>query len=424
MRDGCARIERGLGGALSRCRMRVALMLLLCGSKAIACAQELQIWNRTVQAHGFANQGFVYTNQNNWLTMNTTAGSFQFSDMGFNLSSQLSPKVTVGGQIYTRNLGQLGGWHPSLDWAQVDFRPKTWLGFRGGKVKTVLGLYNDTQDLDFANTYALLPQSVYPIDLRDATIAHKGGDVYGQARLPRGSGLIEYTAYGGLRSDSMHSGYPYLLTEFGVQLSSYGGPVYGGDLRWSNRTRTLLVGASRLNEDITGIGTAPPLYSNGPPASYREQSKHDWTNQFYGRYARERWRVESEFRRYYRDQMLHIVDGMAEDQNNIKGWYVGGSWRACSWFEAGSYYSHYRDHDYSAILSTINPPVPEPGTRDFDKVVTGKFNVGRFTTIKVEGHFMSGYADEPYPEGFYPQVNPNGFQNTTNALVVRASFSF
>jgi hypothetical protein len=278
--------------------MRTVLLILLSGGWALTGAQEIPILNRTVQAHGFANQGFIYTNQNNWLTMDTTAGSFQFTDMGFNLSSELTSRVRVGGQIYSRNLGRLGQWHPSLDWAMVDFRPKEWLGFRAGKVKTVLGLYNDSQDLDFANTWALLPQSVYPIDLRDATIAHKGGDVYGQARLPRGAGMLGYTAYGGLRRDSMYSGYPYLLTAYETRLRSYGGPVYGGDLRWSDPARRLLIGASRLNEEITGVGMAYPLYSAGPIAPYSEHSKHDWTNQFYGRYTRQRWSVESEYRRY------------------------------------------------------------------------------------------------------------------------------
>jgi len=37
-----------------------------------------------------------------------------------------------------------------------------WFGVRGGKVKTVIGLSNDTQDYEFLNTFALLPQSVYP----------------------------------------------------------------------------------------------------------------------------------------------------------------------------------------------------------------------------------------------------------------------
>ena len=45
-------------------------------------AQEFKAWNRTVQVHGFFSQGFVYTEQNNWLTMNTTEGSGAMTEMG------------------------------------------------------------------------------------------------------------------------------------------------------------------------------------------------------------------------------------------------------------------------------------------------------------------------------------------------------
>ena len=80
---------------------------------------------------------------------------------------QVSDKFRIGAQVYDRKLGELGDWHPSLDWAVADYKVNNWLGFRGGKVKTTLGLYNDTQDLDFLHTFALLPQSVYPTDVRD-----------------------------------------------------------------------------------------------------------------------------------------------------------------------------------------------------------------------------------------------------------------
>ena len=53
----------------------------------------------------------------------------------------------------------MGNWHPELDWAVADYRFKDWFGIRGGKVKTALGLYNDTQDLEFLYTWALMPQS-------------------------------------------------------------------------------------------------------------------------------------------------------------------------------------------------------------------------------------------------------------------------
>jgi len=46
-------------------------------------------------------------------------------------------------QVYDRNLGQLGQWHPSLDWAVADYNFKNWFGIRAGKVKTTMGWCND-----------------------------------------------------------------------------------------------------------------------------------------------------------------------------------------------------------------------------------------------------------------------------------------
>ncbi|MGA7218259.1 MAG: hypothetical protein WBX38_08095, partial [Candidatus Sulfotelmatobacter sp.] len=98
-------------------------------------AQEIKLFHRTIQMHGFASQGLIYTNANNWLTMNTGAGSAAFTDFGVNLSSGINDRMRLGAQFYDRNLGQLGQYHPSLDWAVVDYRFKNWLGVRGGKVK-------------------------------------------------------------------------------------------------------------------------------------------------------------------------------------------------------------------------------------------------------------------------------------------------
>jgi hypothetical protein len=221
--------------------------------------------------HGFVSQGFIYTNNNNCLTMNTSQGSAAFTDFGLNLSTHLTDKLLVRAQIYDRNLGQLDQYHPSLDWAVADYRFRSWFGIRGGKVKTTLGLYNDTQDLDFLRTFALLPQRVYPTDLRDTTIAHRGGDLYGNIPLLRHLGDLSYTAYAGHRSDSVYSGYPYFLSQYGLHLRSLGGLQYGGDLRWNTPVKGLLVGASRLNQDIPGRDSV-----------LKQDSKADWTNQFYG----------------------------------------------------------------------------------------------------------------------------------------------
>ncbi|MGA2277533.1 MAG: hypothetical protein ABSG00_08010 [Terracidiphilus sp.] len=387
---------------------------------------------QTVQIHGFGTQGFIHTDDNNWLTMNTSnVGSGEFSDIGLNLGSQTTSKFRWAVQGYDRELGQLGRWHPQFDFFMGDYRAKPWLGFRGGKVKTVLGLYTDTQDMDFDHTFALLPQSMYPIDLRDTSIAHLGGDIYGKAKLPNKYGSLAYTAYGGRRKDSKYSGYPYLLENVapGVHIylgGSYGGPVWGGDLRWNTPLKGLVIGASRQNERISGSGTlsVPAAHIAGAP--YSEHSFADWTNWFYGKFDKNKWHFASEYKRYY--QAKDIFGEEAWFDVDTRGWYASGAYTANKWLEVGSYYSHYRAFFGGADLVPNGPHLAYPSLteaekHDYDKVITGKFTINQYFTVKVEGHFMDGNGQATYPDGFYPAVNPT-IQDNTNAFVVRAGFSF
>jgi hypothetical protein len=390
-------------------------------------AQEFKLFDRTVQVHGFASQGFIYTDDNNWLTMNTSQGSGAFTDFGLNLTSRVTDRLLVGAQGYDRNLGQIGQYHPSLDWAVADYRFRDWFGVRGGKVKTRLGLYNDTQDLDFLRPFALLPQSVYPTDIRDATIAHVGGDIYGTLSLKQGLGDLSYTVYAGHRSDSIYSGYPYLLTQFGTHFTSFGGLQYGGDLRWNTPAKGLLIGASRLDQDTTGKGTSvSPFNPTAGIIPYSESSKADWTNQFYSQYARGKLHIDSECRRYVRDQL--IFGGTSENLDDVRGWYVAGAYRIIKRLELGSYYSRYSitTLDFGA-LAGIPPNQTDtglPANHVYDKVITGRVDLNKFWNVKVEGHFMNGYGSSTYPDGFYPQVNPEGFKPNTNALVLKTGVYF
>jgi len=332
------------------------------------------------------------------------------------MSSQITDKFRVGAQVYDRNLGQLEQYHPSLDWAVADYRFRPWLGLRGGKVKTILGLYNDTQDLDFLHTFALLPQSVYSTDLRESTIAHEGGDLYGDVALKRRLGTLSYTAYAGQRRDSQYGGYPYLLQVHGIALTSYGGLQYGGDLRWATPLNGLLVGASRLNEEITGRGT---LTLGGTTGPYEEHSNTDWMNEFYGEYTAGKLKLSCEWRRYWRDQA--IASGLFRAQTDVRGAYVSASYRVAKRFQFGSYYSRY----------TINEPlITFPGVfpshgHIYDTAITGRFDVNRYVNFKIEQHFMAGYGvPGQYPSGFYAAQNQAGLEPDTRALVLKTSFRF
>jgi hypothetical protein len=382
----------------------------LCLGQAAMQAQDFKLFDRDVQIHGFATQGFVHTSDNNWLTMNTSGfGSGEFTDFGANASSQITDKLRIGAQLYDRNLGGLGRWHPTLDWAFATYKFTPWLGIRGGKVKTVMGLYNDTQDLDFLHTFALLPQSVYPTDLRDVTLAHTGGDIFGDIPVGKRFGTVSYTAYAGHRSDSPYSGFAYLVNSDGAKFNSFGGLQYGGDLRWATPLKGLLVGVSRMNEEVT-------LDFLDGGNDLRLNSTSDWTNQYYGQYSWKKLVVDTEYRRYWTDLGTQGVSMIQED---VRGWYVAGSYQVAKRVQVGSYFSHYwLNYPVSGLLSS--------GTgHDYDKVVTLRFDPNRFTNIKVEGHFMDGYGlPDQYPNGFYMANNPQGLKPNTNALVVKAGFNF
>jgi hypothetical protein len=394
------------------------LSLCLCATGPCLHAQNFKVFDRQVQIHGFASQGFVHTNNNNWLTMNTShVGSGEFTDFGANASVQITDKFRVGAQLYDRKLGELGGWHPSLDWALADYRFKPWLGIRGGKVKTVMGLYNDTQDLDFLHPFALLPQSIYQTDLRECTIAHTGGDVYGTVPLGKRLGTLSYTGYAGQRQDSQNGGYPYLLKgpPTLINFSTFGALQYGGDLRWTTPLKGLLVGMSRMNEDIDGYGTTAGF---GPFRPYHEWSKADWTNQYYGQYTFEKLQIDSEYRRYWHDQAVY--NGTIRVQTDVRGWYVAGAYRIAKRLQLGSYYSRYS----LSCPSEFCPGGAQYG-HIYDKVVSGRVDLNRFVNVKMEGHFMDGYGVPGfYPSGFYTADNPQGLEHNTNALVVKTGFNF
>jgi hypothetical protein len=182
-----------------------------------------------------------------------------------------------------------------------------------------------------------------------------------------------------------------------------------------------------MSEDMTGKGTSVnPLNPSGGIIPYSERSKSDWTNQFYGQYTVGKLRIDSEYRRYLRDQLL--FDGASENLDDVRGWYVAGSYRVGKPFAIGSYYSRYSITSlFWGVLATEAPDETDtylPANHIYDKVITGRVDLNKFWNVKIEGHFMNGYGNASYPDGFYPQVNPQGFAPNTRALVVKTAIDF
>jgi hypothetical protein len=416
-------------------RRRIVGLALACfyASRIAVEAQEFKFLDRKVQVHGFASQGFVYTGENNWLSMHTSQGSAAFTDFGVNVSSEIAEKLRVGAQFYDRNIGEIGRWRPEVDWAFADYRFKPWLGFRGGKIKTAIGLYNDTQDLDLLQTWAVLPQSIDPLDLRSSTISHVGGDLYGAIKPRKNLGTISYTAYAGQRPQDPQGGFVLGLASVGLTLHAYGGWVQGEDLRWDTPVKGLLVGASLMNQHITGHGV---LTGSGAGNTFlenllhlpagsleREHSRKDDYYQYYLQYTWRGLRLDGEYRREFRDEWVGYWEpgstalaATFDAISDSRAWYGSAAYRVSKRLELGTYFSWY--------IADWREDRSPPTNHVYDRVASARFDLNNHWYAKIEGHFMNGYGAFDSIRGFYGQQNPNGLDPNTNALVARTGFSF
>ncbi len=167
-----------------------------------------------------------------------------------------------------------------------------------------------------------------------------------------------------------------------------------------------------MNQAIDGEATIEP---GGYP--HRERSRRNEISQFYVQYVRGRLKLDGEYRRQSRDEL--IFDGPPappEIVADIRSMYGAASYRISRRLELGTYYSRYYP-DWRLDGSV-------PANHIFDKVAAARLDLTSHWDLKIEGHFMNGYAAGDSLRGFYLQDNPQGFQPATNLLVIRTGIEF
>ncbi|MBV9084536.1 MAG: hypothetical protein JOZ62_17825 [Acidobacteriaceae bacterium] len=146
------------------------------------------------------------------------------------------------------------------------------------------------------------------------------------------------------------------------------------------------------------------------------KTRKNQTSQFYAQYVRGRVTVEGEYQRNLQDQLVSDPLSAPEVVYDSRGFYGAASYRISKRVEVGGYYSRFY-MDWAQKLS-------DPANHIFDKVATVRLDLTNRWDVKVEGHFMNGYADCIATRGFYMQDNMMGFEPRTNLLVIRTGFQF
>jgi hypothetical protein len=374
---------------------------------------DFSVAGHDVVMHGFLAEGYMKSDGNNFLTTQSGTGTFQDFEGAFNVATNLTDKLHVGAQVYVRDIGRLGGGVPTLDWAYADYKVRDWLGFRGGKVKTPLGLYNDTQDMEFLYPWVLLPQSVYPSDLRSVTIAHTGGDIYGTIALGK-AGSLSYQGYGGTKPVDPRGGFTYGLEDSGFNNLNYSGIEAGYDVRWSTPLKGLRVGTSYMWSDMpitADLAVGKALLPGSADMGSKQYAG-------YGEYRHRGLTLAAEYRPEFRNTPLAFGPLQTVRVGDYQSYFASAAYRFNKWFQLGTYNSRFqfRANAVPGLLAGADSHID-------DQVMTARFDFWKHCDFKVEGHFMSGVGSPISAHGFYVSDNPQGLKPNTTLFAIRLGFN-
>jgi len=346
-----------------------------------------------VEIHGFLSQGYLNSTENNYLG-NTKQGTFAFNEFGINLNTRIDNDLQIGIQILARDFGDQGKDKPGIDWASINYRHYDWLGVEAGIIKTPIGLYNDSRDLDFTRTFVLLPEAVYPEEFRDFLQSFTGVGLYGNVPLHRG-GSVDYHTFLGTTEVGDDSGLA-LATESnappGVAITVNDvefKKLYGGQVFWNTPLTGLKIGGTYAyfdyDEDFT-VNVAVPTGLPAPAPSTTTLSNPSSTNNRIwmriasGEYT---WRdlvVASEY--FDADQATTTTgSGLPENVYSLHGIYLSATYRLAKHVEVGSYYS---------VLRFNHEDQQNPNNYLKDTAACVRCDINRYWLVKLEGHYYEG----------------------------------
>jgi hypothetical protein len=392
--------NRGIHAEGRRLTQQPAWLRNACLAALVVCAS--QGWSTTVAAqsvsepeyqeplvdvHAFVSQGFIKSTGNEFLAK-SKRGSFEFTEVGVNLTRSLGENLRVGVQLFTRDLGPIGNYRARFDWFDLDYHFFDWLGVRAGRTKLPYGLYNETSDIDAARVPVLLPQSVYPTASRDTLLAQTGIELYGY--VPLGvAGALDYRLYGGtlyldlgdtVSNRLAGSEVPYLIGGRALWNTPLLGLSVGGTLQLLRFDATYTPSGPEDAGLVRAVrqGLVPGDYVG--PISF-EAPVLLWLGSL--EYSVGDLLLASEYGRGWSDIDVTEPAPASAAATTNESFYVMASYRMTPWFDPGLYYS------------VLFPNVKDRRGREaqqHDVALTLRFDLTEHWLLKAETHYMHGTA--------------------------------
>ena len=374
-----------------------------------------------VYVSGLVSQGYFKATEYDHIIANSAKGTAEFNEAILTVMALPAERVRIGIQVIARDAGDIGNNNVLLDWAFGDYRWRDWLGFRAGKIKMKMGLYNMGQDVDMLRTTVYLPQSAYSVTWRDYALAHEGISIYGNhdigalgnlefegyigalnvpnpehsswAKSFDAGGMIGYEDIESSLSDSVN--YEFLRTEgINVDFPWTG----GGAVTWNTPLNGLLLFASvNMGEYDFSFHSVGHRYdidpTSGEVLSTSLQNQHLISN---GRYAFAMFSLEYNWKEFIFSSELSRFFNENENQIN-QGVYAMLTWEPNQHYSLAGYVSEFLpdmgDRDGKKLKN--------PWSKDFhawqrEAVIAARVNVTSNWLIKAEFHMVDGIGQVVY----------------------------
>jgi hypothetical protein len=333
-----------------------------------------------LEIHGFASQGFLKSNANNFLS-ESDGGSFQFNEMGLNFTYDAGNSVLMGAQLSARDLGDVGNDKVSVAWAFGDYKWRDWLSFRAGIMKSEAGLYSTGRDIDSLRTCIILPQAIYDEWSRDSAQGTKGVKIYGKVQAGA-AGILEYGLQAADVQIPLDSGIAVNIEKnFGGADLNYADldTLYSAMIKWYTPLDGLLLSywGYYTNETDMRLNNSALVYKNSDAKKSIfsiQYAANNLTLTAEGSYATSRGDL---FMTVAPGVVVHAID---DDRVQSTNYYVSAGYRFTDWFEASLYYSN-SEKSYNGT---------GPGNELKDICVSTRFDITDNMIFKLETHVMDG----------------------------------
>lgn len=371
-------------------RDRITLLLLLFFLQSnIAVADTGLISN--LQYHGFLTQGFTYTTDNNFFGESSDNGSFEFTEIGFNLSGRVLDNTYASAQVISRTAGVFDDGDLKLDYGMLDFNlvnREHWLGgLRLGRVKNPYGLYNDGRDAAVSRNGIFLPQSIYFDKVRDLIHHSDGFMVYADVNL-NNADLYFQSAYG--RSDmGVNVENAFLANDFPGEMED-DDPISSTRLIYEYEGGLFRLGYTKVYLNMAYRPAAAFPLDIGPGGVDMD------LDIFSVEFNQDKWSITAEYMQQDIAWYNFSIPSLDNNDHTAEGYYLQATYRPLDTTEFFIRYdvSHLNvdDKDGSLSASRPPPPVPPPAFAQYahDWTLGMRWDVTKNFMLRAEYHNIEG----------------------------------